>query len=623
MNRYFHIANEIFQWLGQNQVIQNEIKAKQVNGDLKFSLEHPAQGCLPMKTSLWREKIFRCGGIAMQVAIQNGEEVELEVYDHGGIWDPVDELVPGDHYATTHFALLGAILYQENPDDYILEKVRNSIEFHLRTLKDEYYFGDYGYHWDFQNYAFLETYKLLANVLSLSEKQMWRQGIKKSHENSKNRHTNWIAMRAYSSLLKSRLFHSPFDMIDFLLRIKRVHKARKADGCYDDFPNISRPIQYHVYTIGLLHRVYLLKPNDRLKKYILDGINYFTKFIDPDGCFNYLGRGQEQIFGYAVAMYLLEAAKKLDPSKFEYYQEQAEKVWKYLLQFKKEGYFPLVLNKRKDEDRFGWYDYHHLTVYNAFLGVWLGFTGKLFSDEISSPIENVTLGSEFFEYFNPTKIFIKSTSEYYFVITGGTPDYLSEAGLSPVHIWFKSVGWIFSCPGGPSINKFGKLFPVPHIEKNYFAPLILSTNGEWLIPAKKEFEIRQADANCLEIFYDYGPFSISRKIEFEEELIKFQDVFRFTSGSAFAEVRYFNFPIVVDKYKMNFLGDHVCQLISLEGGIYLQILESDFPAKSFELGEEIKTAMGLANNIILREGEMQFFDETIMSISFSISKEKV
>ena len=110
----------------------------------------------------------------------------------------------------------------------------------------------------------------------------------------------------------------------------------------------------------------------------IKGIDYFLRFVDPDGCFNYTGRGQEQIFGYASAIYVLEAALKVNPSKMKIYQTALNRIWEYFLSFfKPEGYFPLVLNSHADEERYGWYDYHHLTVYNGFTGVWLGLASLL------------------------------------------------------------------------------------------------------------------------------------------------------------------------------------------------------------------------------------------------------
>lgn len=616
---YIETAVQIYHWLTTLQIKQKLIQATINNGCLNFSLEHPVKGRISVEEPLPEKSYFRSQGIGLKLTEIQKDNATIEVYDAGGIWDPIDQSVPGDHYAATHYALLGAVIYKHfDKNSEILANVKDAIEFHLRTSKDEYYFDDYDYHWDFQNYAFLETYNLLEDALSEIEKRTWVRGLKGYQENTRNRHTNWIAMRSYSALQRSRLFHSVFDNIRFRNRLSRVIQAKKKDGCYDDFPDVSRPIQYHVFTVVLLHRIYLIKPTKKLRQHILSGIYYFCKFIDPDGCFNYLGRGQEQIFGYGIALYVLEAAKLLEPDKKEYFEFSVTRIWNYLSRFKTNDHFPLVLNNRKDEEKFGWYDYHHTTVYNAFLGVWLGLS-FLLREEVSG---SARYRENYFCYFKPSQMISVSKDEYFIAFSGGKKSYLTEVGLTPLHIWFKEMGAVFSCPGGPSKEKFGKLNPVEHVEKNYLAPLFQLKNGEWLTPAKKEFDLSVSGNDKISFFYNYGDFSVHRNVLLEPRKIIFEDKIKIEQDVHFKEIRYFNFPLAIEEFKFDISAKNTLRLKKNDRQLLLEIIATNFGANNFETGEEIKTARGMAKTVMLRRTDFACSKDQELMISFQLSRKQ-
>ncbi len=615
---YVEVVFQIYQWLANLQIRQKQISAKVKNGYLHFQLIHPVQGNIAVKQSFPNDTYFRTNGIGLKLIEKKGEDAIIEVYDSGGIWDPVDKFVPGDHYATTHFAFLGAIIYKHyRKEKEILENVKLAIEFHLRTSADEYYFGDYGYHWDFQNYAFLETFNLLKDDLLEHERVLWLNGLKKYIENNRNRHTNWIAMRSYSALMRYFVFHSIVDKLRFYCRLSRVYKARKKDGCYDDFPNMSRPIQYHVFTVALLHRIYLLKPTKKLKRKIISGIDYFLKFVDPEGCFNYFGRGQEQIFGYGLALYVLEAGQQLDPEQRSKHAIQRNKIWKYLYQFKTTDHFPLVLNSHKDEEKFGWYDYHHTTVYNAFLGAWLGLSALLNNKDERKTEQKIKSN---FCYNKPSRTIIVSNEEYFIAFSGGMKSYLSEAGLTPLHIWFKDVGHIFSCPGGPSKEKFGKLNPMENVEKNYLAPIFQLENGEWLTPAKKEFDLKVLGNNVIFFYFDYGSFVIKRRVTFEPKKIEFNDQIKIQSNIKFREIRYFNFPLNIDKFLNTVTERMIIQdkLKKNKLGIYLE--KDGLPINSFEKSERVRSATGNADVHLFRDRNVAMKKGDVIEVVFSMEK---
>ena len=96
-------------------------------------------------------------------------------------------------------------------------------------------------------------------------------------------------------------------------------------------------------------------------------------FILPNGNSLYLGRGQEQIFGYGALLLLLEAAARMTGS--EETRACAARVRDYLLRFRRaDGSFPLVLDSGEapepwlpDPTRAGWYSYNRYADYLPFL----------------------------------------------------------------------------------------------------------------------------------------------------------------------------------------------------------------------------------------------------------------
>ncbi len=618
---YLSVADKIFRWLASFQIQQDKIRASVKDGDVHFSLHHPVRGEESVKLKLTESDFFRYNGIGLKKSGDTKHGVMLDVYDYGGIFDPIDDFVPGDHYATTHFALLGAILYQEQESEQLLEKIKRAIRFHLNTYQDEYYFGDWGYHWDFKNYAFIETYLKVRDKLAPEERKSWEIGIKHWNQNTNNPLTNWLAMRAYANLMRYRTFGNFIDKIKFWNWQRRMEKARQNDGCYDDYRNQSRPIQYHVFTLALIHRIWLLDKSRRLQKHFLEGVKYFSQFIDPDGCFNYLGRGQEQNFGYAVAIYSLEAASQMDIFEKKFYRYMLEKVWEYFVSFQKNDHFPLVLNDRPDEEKFGWYDYHHLTVYNAFVGAWLGLAHQLSpEDGRSNSNAQVDLTSSKLTHFKSTKNVIYRQKEYFVCLSGGCPEYLSEPTITPVHIWFQKVGWLFSCPGGPSPKKYGKRNFVEHIEKNLLAPIFRLEGGTWDIPAYAECSKMEVNGNSVRIGFDYRACRIERVFVFEEDQIKIRDDFKFNSSAGIEELRYFNLPIAIDKFDYSIQGTRIILSKNNKEQIEIQINATSFPDTDFEELEKIKTAKGLVQIISVRALSPDYVENGDGFIEFTIQR---
>jgi len=600
---YFNVAEQIFQWLSQFQVKEKNISFKKIkDGLIEFNFFHPIKGEITCRIKSPADRFFQHEGIGF-VFRENGQgEGVLENYDFGGIFDPIDNQVVGTHYATTHFAWLGALIYQKDRKPDILERVKSAIQFHLRTSPDEYVFDDWNYHWDFQNLAFINTFLLLESELDEKEKNLWRSGLKSWRQNTRNPLTNWVAMRVNANLERFQLFHKISDLLRIYIGLFQINKAYHKNGCFDDELNFSRPVQYHLYALALLHRILVKKPGEKLRRKFIRGVEYFISFIDPDGCFNYAGRGQEQIFAYAAAVYVLEAAAQIDPANSERYKFFAEKIWHYLLQYKKNDHFPLVLNFRDDKEKFGWYDYHHLTVYNAFLGVWLALASDIAKETLSNK-SNYGESRKKILFEKETDDFFFSNENYFFQISGGLPEYLSEAAVTPNHIWFKNVGWVFTCPGGPSRHLFGKKNASENVEKNLLSPFFI-VKDEVITTAFGKSKIVVTSASSIKIKWKFPFCDFERMVSFQDNSIEFIDSYHFTLEIVVNEWRYFNFPVVLDKFGVK-LKDDGFLLNHQKEHVGVQIIETNMPKTKLELLEEIKTAKGLAKVVALRQIDLR------------------
>lgn len=540
-------------------------------------------------------------------------QVKEKGYDHGGIYDPIDKRVFGEHYSATHFALLSAVLFRMTNDLKYLNSARLAIDFHIRTSKDEYKYGDWAYHWEFNNYAFLETYNLLYGSLSSEEREEWETSIR-SWKSTGNHVTNWLAMNAYSYLLRYRLFGSLPDYLRYRKDLFHVKRAQLNDGCFEDVKGESNPIQYHVFTLAILHRIFQVTKNNDLKNRFLRGVDYFKYFVDPDGDFNFKGRGQEQIFGYGAAIYILEAAKNLDSKNRGEYRYLSKKVYGYLLEFvNEEGYFPLVLNEYNDSEKMGWYDYHHLTVYNAFLGAWLAMSSMILENDTATEQKIY----DAVKLFKPSETLIVRSPSYYAVFSGGGTGYLSDSGLSPHHIWVKGAGWFLPSAGGPSPGRFGKINRVEHVEKNFFAPIAKDSKGFWVTPALKKGIITEIDSENYMISLNYGHFDVKRRISFGLDKISFEDRVHFKKDGEFQEFRYFNMPVSTEKYKMD-IHDNRVEFRPKQGGttVVLDITNSH----DIEILEKIKTSRGYVTILCKRDLQQRFkkgeIKETYVNLRF-------
>lgn len=137
----------------------------------------------------------------------------------------------------------------------------------------------------------------------------------------------------------------------------------------------TRSLQYHAFCLYVLCELVQQHPNAQfLKVWLADGVRFSVRHILPDGSALWLGRGQEQIFGYAA---LIRAMEFVHANVEQVPAPALNLVQQRLLAFQRpDGSFPLVLRRRQPEPEKarnadalpGWYGYNTLYDYLPFLG---------------------------------------------------------------------------------------------------------------------------------------------------------------------------------------------------------------------------------------------------------------
>lgn len=214
--------------------------------------------------------------------------------------------------------------------------------------------------WEFNNYAILKIIKYCPEYTkSLSVDYLKNKGTPV---------TNWRLLR----LVNKARIEGRISKKD--LEFKKVLKLTSSEGLICDEPN-TRSFQYHCFSVFLMGELSLITKDKDIEEIFLKAALWIANRILSNGQALYLGRGQEQIFGYGALLFVIELAYKL--TEHQFFSEKATKVLTYLSTFQRDdGSFPLVLRHNDKEQvlltvkdkPYGWFSYNTLFDYMPFLG---------------------------------------------------------------------------------------------------------------------------------------------------------------------------------------------------------------------------------------------------------------
>lgn len=460
-------------------------------------------------------------------------------YDHGGIRDPLDERVVGDHYAATHFAWACALIHAQTREPALLLAARQALDFHLRTSIDEYPPGNWDYHWDFNNLAFAETCRLLGAQLEPGEQRAANAALA-AWKTNPHWAVNWVAMRAAGHFLRHDLLGRPDDLALAGKWLDYVLGAQLADGGIEDIRGASLPSQYHAYTACLLHR--MGHRHSAVDRAVVAAARWLLAITAPDGEMNALGRGQGQIFGYACAVYLFRAAAVLDAELACNHRWAARAVLSRLERFQTaDGWWPLVLNDLPVARRAGWYDYHHLSVYNAFAVVWLSLAARLpVPDGEAAPPPPGE------RWLRQSGILAVRRRQYFAVFGAGQEGagYRTEAGITPHDLTFGDRPF-FRGPLGPGTGKYGSRSAGLGQETHCLAPLWRRPGEIWQAPAAAAGSLEPGGRpGCWRLALEANGARWQRELVFGEHFIEARDRLDPPPGDDI-EIRVHNVPLEV------------------------------------------------------------------------------
>lgn len=218
------------------------------------------------------------------------------------------------------------------------------------------------FHHEFNNYALADASALKRRKYDSFYRPLIFKGTKC---------TNWTLLR---EVVKLGQGEGSVSLIK-----QKLKKMQKPSGLIMDDPGVHS-FQYHCFSATLMYEAYVLTKDDELKKSFVSAVNFIKNFILPNGDSLYIGRGQEQSFGYAALLYALAGHYELSGDSQSI--SEMQKVFAYLIKFRRpDGSYPLVLNTEenaiakdvdlKDPQFKGWYAYNNYFDYLAFLGVYL------------------------------------------------------------------------------------------------------------------------------------------------------------------------------------------------------------------------------------------------------------
>jgi energy-coupling factor transporter ATP-binding protein EcfA2 len=241
------------------------------------------------------------------------------------------------------------------------------------------------FHWEFNNYALMELEE--HGLKSEARGRLYPLRFKGTSC------TNWTLLRcsvqARSGVDEERAL---------ALARKKLREFQDSSGLILDNPHI-RSFQYHCFSAALLGELAQTYSDPELWQRFDQALSFIQRFILRNGDTLYIGRGQQQAFGYAALIYLL--AQGYVWRNCDQCLNDLTLVKEFLSKHRRTyGSFPLVMNEQKepipkvadlcDPAYAGWYSYNNYFDYIPFLGVFLQKSASLLRQKSKKKVHSLT-----------------------------------------------------------------------------------------------------------------------------------------------------------------------------------------------------------------------------------------
>lgn len=507
----------LMKWLERHQVPSTALEVS----DKYLQINRPDGRIIKVLPLSDKIRSFRLEGLAI-----DSKHSGIELIDEGGIWDPISRCILGEHYSASFYAMACAYAISRGEEEY-REPLMRTLRFCHRTFDSEYNpFRRWEFHWEFNQLAIWET----AHVLGKELIEYEFPGLLKERPLSFNPAANWCAMRLRISQLKHVSIVKLSQSRDFFC----LKACQDKDGLIFEYPGTAFSTQYHCYCAALLARL-SIDGWDEAREMAIRAAEALLLFPEADGDIILYGRGARQIFGMAAAIYLLTHANIWFPNNC-FIKDLRSKTIKFLLSYQRSsGVFPLTLNFASINDRCGWYDYNHLSVYNAFLAALLQWTLFLSGQIMHSSKKSFLVKK------SSKNICIQRSSNTTVAMWTGPYKFPENACLTLNPIYFVGIGTIAGAPGYPPENRWGISQRGRGVDENFCTPLVFKRN-KWFHPLQCQ-KSHQANAYISR----YGGIQINRRIIASNDLIGVFDRIELLEKDTFDKLRLFQWVYPIDK----------------------------------------------------------------------------
>ncbi len=269
------------------------------------------------------------------------------------------------------------------------------------------------FHWEFNRYA-------LFHYRNYSGDRTFDPFIDQGKE-TPTEATNWVLLRCNLNLLIGKQAEKQVETAK-----KILGKMQLANGLILD-EKLVYSFQYHCFMLAMVIEIYEQTQDPFLKERFQKGVSFIRRFILQNGDTLYVGRGQQQLFGYASLVYVLAQAHLITHD--ETILEEISRLLKFIKSRRlKDGRLPLVLRGAEGEipdivdlkntDYLGWYGYNNYFDYLAFAGYFFQKASETLSS--NAPSESNAIGN----YSDQT--FLRVSHPRYDAVVSRAGGYLSN-----------------------------------------------------------------------------------------------------------------------------------------------------------------------------------------------------